>query len=426
MAIEKVGIYRKYHGAIPTDPSGRALPATEWLRKRPFSWAVRWFGLEGKRYSKSFSSRKEAERFAEQKQSEVRKGKADPPARILLREYYREHKALMSGSLAPKTLHMHLAALALFAKDVGWDRELRRISVRDVERFKAQRLQSGLSGASVNREIKTLKRLFNLAILRGRLPAEANPCSRIPLIKIGRKQPPYCSPEDFGSLFQVAPDSLWRALLAVLYTTGLRLREAMNLTWSDIDFAAGHLHVTRKSASGFVRAWTPKNHERRTLPLSQQAIQLLATWQSIAPEKCPYVFMEPARWEYFQQQVAGGQWKAGQDLVNNVLRRFKTLCGQAKVGPYTIHDLRRSCISNWARQVPIHAVQQLAGHSDIKTTQQFYLSVHAEDVKAAEALQAKLLEQIPEANLTDPKMTHSRQKRAFRGRKTYEHLTEVL
>ena len=117
---------------------------------------------------------------------------------------------------------------------------------------------------------------------------------------------------------------------------------------------------------------------------------------------------------------------AAQDLVNNVLRRFKTICRRAGVGPYTIHDLRRSCITNWAQHLPIHVVQQLAGHSDIKTTQQFYLAVRAEDVKKAQTVQESLLGNILPADPTDPLLTHFGQKRAFPGRRGCRPKKEAL
>ncbi len=79
MATEKVGVYRKWHGRVPNDKAGQLLPKSEWSRQRPFSWAVRWFGSDGKRFSKSFRNRKEAERYAETKQAEVRVGKGDRP-----------------------------------------------------------------------------------------------------------------------------------------------------------------------------------------------------------------------------------------------------------------------------------------------------------------------------------------------------------
>ena len=126
--------------------------------------------------------------------------------------------------------------------------------------------------------------------------------------------------------------------------------------------------------------------------------------------------MEQGRWEYYQQQVKSGKWRSGQDLINNVLRRSKTICRKAGVGPYTVHDMRRSCITNWAKRLPIHVVQQLAGHSDIKTTQLYYLSVQPEDVSKAQAVQSLVLSKIPTNGLTDPELTHSGQEHTFPGR----------
>jgi len=74
--------------------------------------------------------------------------------------------------------------------------------------------------------------------------------------------------------------------------------------------------------SGYVQPWTPKDHEMRILPLPPQAINLLSRWQSTAPENCPYVFMDAGRWDYYRQEVDGGRWTAGRDLMNNILRPF--------------------------------------------------------------------------------------------------------
>jgi len=108
------------------------------------------------------------------------------------------------------------------------------------------------------------------------------------------------------------------------------------------------------------------------------------------------------RWAYYRRQVEAKAWRPGQDLVNNRLRRFKTLCRRAGVGPYTLHDLRRSCITNWARALPTHVVQKLAGHSDIQTTQQYYLSVQEDDLEKARQVQSEILGGV----LTDQLLTH--------------------
>jgi integrase len=424
MATEKVGVYRKWHGPVSRDESGNPLPKREWIEKRPFSWAVRWFGSDGKRYSKSFNTRKEAERFGETKQQDVRQGKADPPARMTLREYYWEHKKLMQGKVADNTLHMQLATLALLAESVGWNRDLKRLNTRDIEQFSATRMLTGNEPITVNKEVKTLRRLFNLAISRGYLIAGTNPTAGVPLAKVGKKRKPYCSPEQFQMLFAKSLDVLWRALLVVFYTTGLRKKEAMHLTWGDIDFAAGVLHIARRDARGFVQKWTPKDHELRSIPLPKQAIDLLTTLQSVAPENSPYVFMDVERWDFYRRQIEAKKWNPRSDLVNNWLRRFKTLCKQTGVGRFTIHDLRRSCITNWARKLPIHVTQQLAGHSDIHTTQEYYLSVQADDLAKAKRMQTKLMVGLKDAPPTDPKLTHSVPKRSFPKRKEFSGVAQ--
>jgi len=70
---------------------------------------------------------------------------------------------------------------------------------------------------------------------------------------------------------------------------------------------------------------------------------------------------------------------------------------------FTFHDLRRSCITNWAKVLPIHVVQELAGHSDIKTAQRHYLAVREDDMEAARQAQSAILKN----GSTDQLLTNS-------------------
>ena len=83
-------------------------------------------------------------------------------------------------------------------------------------------------------------------------------------------------------------------------------------------------------------------------------------------------------------------------------RSLRGLRKKSHVAACTLHDLRRSCITNWARLLPIHVVQKLAGHSDIKTTQKYYLAVEESDLENARQAQSSIVD-----NLTDPLLTHS-------------------
>jgi integrase len=63
--------------------------------------------------------------------------------------------------------------------------------------------------------------------------------------------------------------------------------------------------------------------------------------------------------------------------------KLHNLRGRAGVAKCTLHDLRRSAITNGAGQLPIQLVQELAGHSDIATTRKYYLTVRSEDMLSA-------------------------------------------
>lgn len=419
MASRKVGVYRKYLEPVPLDLRGEPMAKDRWPKKRRFCWVARWFSAAGKRYSRSFQTKGRAQAFAARKQAEIQNARDAGLTDISLQDFCNEHQQLGEGSVAARTLSLHLATLRMLAMSVGWERSLRTITARDIEAFRASRLASGVSAGTVNKDLAVLRRLFNLALLRGYLSKDTNPCDGIGLLRVGSVRRSYISPAEFAALYCGSTDSFWRTLLATLYAAGLRLREATHLTWDDIDLEAGRLHIASKRACGLVQAWRPKSYQTRTIPLPRQTANLLAAWKSVAPPGCPYVFMQQGRWDYYRDRVEAGQWQQGQDLINNLLRRFRTLCRRAGLGPYSFQDLRRSCITNWARSLPMYVVRELAGHSDIRTTQRYYLLVQQQDLQKSRTVQESLLPPIRLEDLTNPKAAVSQRRRAFPARPGY-------
>jgi len=80
-----------------------------------------------------------------------------------------------------------------------------------------------------------------------------------------------------------------------------------------------------------------------------------------------------------------GQWKSTTFFRpdermhrKNTWRDFDAIRRGVKLPPCSIHDLRRSFCTNLSRVMPMHVVQELAGHSDIRTTRRYYVSVQPE------------------------------------------------
>ncbi len=186
--------------------------------------------------------------------------------------------------------------------------------------------------------VSTARDLGRSTSLGAPIPASACQWRRLP--ESSRPMSALKAPGDLP----VRPDSYWRCFLVLLYSMGLRLREATSLVWRDVAFEAEHVHVTRKDAGEWVQAWQPRDHEEGPVPLPEQAASLLPAWQSIAPEGCPYVFMVLERW----------------------------------------------------------AFHRLAGHGDITTTQRDYLRVRDVDIDRAQQIQSELLGGVRAADVTDP------------------------
>jgi integrase len=383
MATEKVGVYRKWLGTVPKDANGEPLPRSRWPRKRRHRWITRWYGTNGKRYGKVFETRKEAERFAAELQTRVRLNKADRPKKITLNEFRLEHERVMIGQVAYGTVQEHVRALRLFENFIGGSILLSRIRPRNAEAYVAHRLALGRSPMTVNKDIGTLCRIFNLAIEpRAYLAEGQNPFSGIRKRKMAKSPLRYVTVEEYRTMLNES-DHWWRTLISIAYGSGLRRNEILNLTWADIDFEEMQIQVSPKKKSVQTIEWEPKDHEKRVVPMADETAQVLANLQAEAEEGCPYVMIPLARFMRIRERQKARQWTSRSEIINNLSRDFGVIRRRAGITKCTLHDLRRSAITNWASSLPIQVVQQLAGHSNISTTREYYLTVRSEDMLSA-------------------------------------------
>jgi integrase len=395
MAHTKVSVNRKYYGKVPLDKNGNAVPKNLWPKRRKSSWEVRWYDSEGKRLSKSFKDRKEAYAYSRKIQDKVDIGRADKCSKITLKNFALEHKKLMVGQVAHSTLKDQMRALNLFKEHVGDDVLLEKISPRHAESFVSYRFGEKLAAATVNKDIRTLKSIFNRAINpRGYLTEGTNPFEKIKQRKLADKPPKYVSPEKFAGVYESANNLWWKVFFSVAYTTAGRRDEILNLTWLDIDFENQTVRFSPKEASTRILSWEPKDHESRMIPVPEEIILLLAKLQAESDEGNPYVFIETNRLNHILRRREAGTWESDFELVNNLTRSIQLICKRAEVESFTPHDLRRSCITNWARKLPIQVVQQLAGHSNIATTRKYYLSVQSSDLNSARLIQSEVMSQL--------------------------------
>ena len=149
----------------------------------------------------------------------------------------------------------------------------------------------------------------------------------------------------------VTPNMNWRLLLSLCRLAGMRRGEALNLTWSDINWEGNNIRIIAK------KEWQPKDKNSRNVPLCPELQKLLLD-------------------AYNQAQP--GQKRIIEGIVTvNLWRDFNVLLQRAGVSEYPkpFHTLRKSCITDWAASYPAHVVKEWAGHSSLDTTDRYYLQV---------------------------------------------------
>ena len=241
-----------------------------------------------------------------------------------------------------------------------------------------------------------------------------------PFEKIGRAKPqrkPWHFPTfaGFRDLVAVVSDLRTRSLYGVMYGTGPRIGEAINLLWhgQNIDFERGRINVTNRPGTEAMPVFKMKDHEMRSLPMPSWLQAILIAWQTHAPEGCPFAFLTPQCWQ--RVQLKWGQvYQAGQtdgwqnsDVANNLLRNFRLHCRKAGIVPaenedLTLHCLRKSYAQNLADAgTPAPTLKKLMGHSSIRTTEEFYMrSSDANEQRACQALDRLMSDQQTDVKVT--------------------------
>ena len=215
--------------------------------------------------------------------------------------------------------------------------------------------------------IRPVKRLFEYLIESHRLlidPTEGI----VETNRRNRKMPPVLTVEEMKKLLEQPNLSLRsqirdRAMMEVLYCTGIRLDESLSLEVYDVDLKDKALYI-RKG----------KGRRQRVVPLGKTAGSYLKEYLTkIRPR-----WVKRNRKERKLFLTHGGEPLTG-GTVRSFIRRYRIEAGIKKtVSP---HTFRRSCATHLVQQgADIRYVQKLLGHSDIKTTQ-IYTRVRPVDVK---------------------------------------------
>jgi integrase len=257
--------------------------------------------------------------------------------------YARANRQKPSGIAAKETvLRVHLLPL------LGSTR-LDAISTERVQRLK-HHLESK-SPKTVNNVLTVLNVLLKKAVEWGAIERAA--CA-IRLLRVPRSSAGFYDFDEYERLVEAARSDDQNAYLIVLLggEAGLRCGEMMALEWSDIDLGKRQLRIERSEWKGHVTS--TKGGRVRFVPLTARLATTLHAHRNLRGARV-----------LCQRDGSPLTQKIVQDYVRRAVRRAQL----AKGG---VHRLRHSFCSHLAmRGAPARAIQELAGHQDLATTQRY-------------------------------------------------------
>jgi integrase/recombinase XerD len=242
-------------------------------------------------------------------------------------------------------------------------RALDEVSEEDLSSFIAALRARELAPASVARTMVPVRALHRFLADEGRTPTD--PGAHLELPRVPKGLPKALTEEEVGRLLDApvgeGPAVLRdRALLEVLYGTGVRVSELVGLSIADIDLDAALLRAFGKGS------------KERIVPIGVPAVRALVAW--FGPEGRPV--LAPSQWrrrgdaEAVFLNTRGG--RLSRQGAWDVLRRYARLVDLE--GRLTPHVLRHSCATHMLDHgADIRAVQELLGHASISTTQVYTL-----------------------------------------------------
>jgi integrase/recombinase XerC len=227
--------------------------------------------------------------------------------------------------------------------------------VETMRRYMAELNQRQYSKSTVARKLATLRSFYKFLVKRNHL--SNNPVTSIRTPKQEKKLPLFLEYEDIQRLLSTPPVDTWlgardRAILEVLYSTGMRVSELVLLNMDDVDFLGEVIHIRGKGK------------KERLSPIGSSALQAIQH----------YIEFRNKRMQNdsnFDPKVLFAN-KHGQRLSTRSVRRkmdkYLRMAGlDPAISPHTLrHSFATHMLNNGA---DLRSVQELLGHQSLSTTQ---------------------------------------------------------
>lgn len=389
----------KGKGGIRLDPKSQKYIAT-------YSVTV-----HSQRYRKSISTDTEGE--AEKAlalckrmvMEDVQRGKRQKNRAKTLATITEQMMSDIKGTVDSKTYEQYEYLQSVISEGAIWERLVSDITNSDIQQFVNginSMPERNLTAASMKKVVSFLKRIFTYAAVNKL--NQYNPISDIRCIKIpksaktAKAKPRAITTYECAAILAVVEQSdTYKPFVYTLLYTGLRIGELLALSWNEVDLDAGMLSVRyavkqrvqdkpNAPKRFYERSPEPKTSASvRDIPISQNLVEILREWKAaqkngkgangftLRPDTSGFNLVFPNQY---------GKLRS----YDGTARRFRFFLKEQGLDPkvYHFHAFRHTFASYLAKQkVAPQTMRALLGHTDIKTTLNYYVDSDMDSQVAA-------------------------------------------
>jgi integrase/recombinase XerD len=265
--------------------------------------------------------------------------------------------------LSENTLSAYGSDLRIFAKWLA-GKSMLEVDGAELSSFLVSRYKEGIGNRSTARILSSLRRFYGYYIRENSI--KVDPTALIESPHIGQPLPTSLSEQDVELLLD-APEVTNalgfrdRTMLEMLYATGLRVSELVNLKFDQISFRQGVVRIIGKGS------------KERLVPVGEEAMSWLEQYMGqarktiLGERQCDYLFVT---------NRAGGMTR---QAFWHIIKRYAKKAGINKdLSPHTLRHAFATHLLNHGADLRV--VQLLLGHSDLSTTQ-IYTHIARERLK---------------------------------------------
>lgn len=268
------------------------------------------------------------------------------------RKSYLTHCFMVKGSSTSNREERVLRNFGKFIGDIALksiDRQLIDEYIRHRLEEKTKRNNSNISKSTVNLELRHLKAIFNTAVNWNFI--KQNPFKSVKMLRVPESElPKYLTVTEIRRVREAFNGTELQQIVNFYLWTGVRLQEALTLTWNDIDF---------KNRTITIKSINSKSKRNRFIGFNPDG-ELGKMLLSLRKRKDNRIFGP--------QSVNGiekPQWKP-----DTVSRNISRVCTHIGLEWASCHTFRHTFASHLVMAgVPLYTVKELLGHSTIKTTE---------------------------------------------------------